>query len=141
MSVNDESWDRPTCEFCKKQIQYGKKSLHLEGKCLDNKHSDDETLNKITCIYCKEKISSGTAYCHLDGKCCHSDIPMTNNITSISEFERTKPVVTMKKLNDLIRRVKEEQIKTEMLYKDRVRSLDEIEKLLEDLKDSFKKGE
>lgn len=60
---------------------------------------------------------------------------------NISEFERHKPVVTMKKINDLINRIEEERVKTEILYKDRVRSLDEIKNLLYDMKDSFKKGE
>ena len=58
-----------------------------------------------------------------------------------SEFERTKPTITMKKINDLIYRIEEERVKTEILYKDRVRSLDEINSLLLDMKDSFKKGE
>lgn len=61
--------------------------------------------------------------------------------TNISEFERTKPVITMKKLNDLVVKIEEERVKTEILYKDRVRSLDEIKSLLYSLKDSFKKGE
>lgn len=61
--------------------------------------------------------------------------------TSISEFERYKPVVTMKKINDLINRIEEERVKTEILYKDRVRSLEEINSLLLDMKDSFKRGE
>lgn len=60
---------------------------------------------------------------------------------NIDEFERTKPTVTMQKINDLLRRVDEECIKTEMLYRDRVRSLDEIKNLLYSLKDSFKRGE
>lgn len=47
----------------------------------------------------------------------------------------------MQKINDLLRRVDEECIKTEMLYRDRVRSLDEIKNLLYSLKDSFKRGE
>ncbi len=58
-----------------------------------------------------------------------------------SEFERTKPTITMKKINDLIYRIEEERVKTEILYKDRVRSLEEINSLLLDMKDSFKKGE
>lgn len=61
--------------------------------------------------------------------------------TNISEFERNKPVITMKKLNELINRIEEERVKTEILYKDRVRSLDEIKTLLYSVKDSFKKGE
>jgi len=58
-----------------------------------------------------------------------------------NEFERTKPTITMKKINDLINRIEEERVKTEILYKDRIRSLEEINSLLLDMKDSFKKGE
>jgi hypothetical protein len=58
-----------------------------------------------------------------------------------SEFERTKPTVTMQKINDLIRLIDEERVKTEILYRDRVRSLDDIGLLLKDMKNSFKKGE
>jgi hypothetical protein len=64
-----------------------------------------------------------------------------NNMSSISEFERTKPIVTMKKINDLIFLIDEERVKTEILYKDRVRSLENISDLLKDLKNTFKKGE
>ena len=58
-----------------------------------------------------------------------------------SEFERTKPTITMKKINDLILLIDQEKIKTEVLYKDRVRSLEDISVLLKDMKNSFKKGE
>lgn len=58
-----------------------------------------------------------------------------------SEFERTKPTITMKKINDLIKLIDEERVKTEILYRDRVRSLDEIILLIKDMKTSFKKGE
>ena len=61
--------------------------------------------------------------------------------TSISEYERTKPTLTLKKINDLINLIDEERVKTEILYKDRVRSLDDISILLKDIKTSFKKGE
>ncbi len=64
-----------------------------------------------------------------------------NTQTSISEFERTKPTVTMQKINDLIRLIDEERVKTEILYRDRIRSLDDISILLKDMKTSFKKGE
>jgi len=47
----------------------------------------------------------------------------------------------MQKINDLIRLIDEERIKTEILYRDRVRSLDDISILLKDMKSSFKKGE
>lgn len=60
---------------------------------------------------------------------------------NISEFERTKPIVTMQKINDLILLIDQEMVKTEILYKDRVRSLAEINNMLRDVKSSFKKGE
>ena len=60
---------------------------------------------------------------------------------SPSEFERNKPVITMQKINDLIKLIDDERVKTEILYKDRVRSLEDISILLKDMKTSFKKGE
>jgi hypothetical protein len=60
---------------------------------------------------------------------------------NVSEFERTKPVVTMQKINELIKLIDDERVKTEILYKDRVRSLDDISVLLKDMKKSFTKGE
>lgn len=45
---------------------------------------------------------------------------------NVNEFERTKPVVTMQKINSLLERIEEERVKTEILYKDRTRSLSEI---------------
>jgi len=62
-------------------------------------------------------------------------------MSSISEFERTKPVITMKKIEDLVLLTKQELVKTEILCKDRVRSLYEIHDLLKKTKQSFKKGE
>jgi hypothetical protein len=47
----------------------------------------------------------------------------------------------MQKINDLIKLIEDERVKTEILYKDRVRSLDDISILLKDIKASFKKGE
>ena len=60
---------------------------------------------------------------------------------NVNEFERTKPVVTMQKINDLIKLIEDERVKTEILYKDRVRSLDDISILLKETKKSFVKGE
>ena len=60
---------------------------------------------------------------------------------NINEFERHKPVVTMQKINELIKLIDDERVKTEILYKDRVRSLDDISVLLKDMKKSFTKGE
>jgi len=53
----------------------------------------------------------------------------------------TKPVVTMQKLNELIKLIDEERVKTEILYRDRIRSLDDISILLKETKKSFVKGE
>ena len=36
MSVEDETWDRPTCGYCNKIIRYGEHSSHREGKCILN---------------------------------------------------------------------------------------------------------
>jgi hypothetical protein len=47
----------------------------------------------------------------------------------------------MKKINDLIFLIDEERVKTEILYKDRIRSLENISELLKDLKNTFKKGQ
>lgn len=60
---------------------------------------------------------------------------------NVNEFERTKPVITMQKLNELIKLIDEERVKTEILYRDRVRSLDDISILLKEVKKSFVKGE
>ena len=60
---------------------------------------------------------------------------------NVNEFERTKPVITMQKINELIKLIDEERVKTEILYRDRVRSLDDISILLKETKKSFVKGE
>jgi hypothetical protein len=60
---------------------------------------------------------------------------------NISEFERTKPTITLKKINNLISLIDDEREKTENLYKDRIKSLEKINDMLKDLKNSFKKGE
>ena len=60
---------------------------------------------------------------------------------NVNEFERTKPIVTMQKINELIKLIDEERVKTEILYRDRVRSLDDISILLKETKKSFMKGE
>lgn len=60
---------------------------------------------------------------------------------NISEFERGKPIVTMHKINELIKRIEDEKYKTENLYQERLRSLNTIHELLIDTKESFKRGE
>jgi len=62
-------------------------------------------------------------------------------VMNVNEFETTKPVVTKQKINSLLERIEEERVKTEILYKDRTRSLSDIKNLLLDVKESFKKGE
>ncbi len=60
---------------------------------------------------------------------------------NISEFERTKPVNTFRKIKELKKLIKEEQIKTENLYANRIATLDTMLKSVNDLMESFKKGE
>ena len=60
---------------------------------------------------------------------------------NISEFERNKPVNTFRKIKELKKLIKEEQIKTENLYANRIATLDTMLKSVHDLMESFKKGE
>ena len=60
---------------------------------------------------------------------------------NISEFERNKPVNTFRKIKELEKLIKEEQIKTENLYANRIATLDTMLKSVHDLMDTFKKGE
>ena len=60
---------------------------------------------------------------------------------NVSEFERNKPVNTFKKIKELEKLIKEEQIKTENLYANRIGTLDTMLKSVHDLMDTFKKGE
>lgn len=60
---------------------------------------------------------------------------------NISEFERNKPMKTLKRMKELEKLVKEEQIKTENLYANRIATLDNMLKAINELKDSFLKGE
>lgn len=61
--------------------------------------------------------------------------------TSISEFERNKPKKTYQKIKDLKNLIKSEQEKTEMLYANRIATLDKMSKAVDDLFETFKKGE
>jgi hypothetical protein len=60
---------------------------------------------------------------------------------NISEIERKKPVNTIRKIKELKKLIKEEQIKTENLYSNRIATLDTMLKSVHDLIESFKKGE
>ena len=60
---------------------------------------------------------------------------------NVSEFERNKPVNTFRKIKELEKLLKEEQIKTENLYANRIATLDTMLKSVHDLMDTFKKGE
>ena len=60
---------------------------------------------------------------------------------NISEFERSKPTNTYKKIKELEKLIKEEQVKTENLYANRIATLDTMLKAVHDLMDTFKKGE
>ena len=60
---------------------------------------------------------------------------------NISEFERTKPIETHKKIKQLERLILAEQQKTELLYSNRVATLDKMLIAVRELMDTFKKGE
>jgi len=60
---------------------------------------------------------------------------------NVSEFERTKPINTYKKIKQLEKLIKEEQIKTENLYANRIATLDTMLKAVHELMETFKKGE
>tara|TARA_B110000503_G_C7121858_1_gene402858 strand:- start:5 stop:190 length:186 start_codon:yes stop_codon:yes gene_type:complete len=60
---------------------------------------------------------------------------------NISEFERNKPVKTFKSIRQLQKLIKEEQVKTENLYANRIATLDSMLKSVNELMEAFKKGE
>ena len=60
---------------------------------------------------------------------------------NISEFERTKPIETHKKIKQLESLILAEQQKTELLYSNRVATLDKMLVAVRELMDTFKKGE
>jgi len=60
---------------------------------------------------------------------------------NISEFERTKPVETHKKIKQLEKLILAEQQKTELLYSNRVATLDKMLVSVRELMDTFKKGD
>jgi hypothetical protein len=60
---------------------------------------------------------------------------------NISEFERNKPKETFKKIQQLQKLIKDEQQKTENLYTNRIATLDRMLNHVNELMESFKKGE
>lgn len=42
MSIHDETWDRPTCHICKKEIAYGEHGKHGTGKCDKKKTAKEQ---------------------------------------------------------------------------------------------------
>jgi hypothetical protein len=60
---------------------------------------------------------------------------------NISEFERGKPIETHKKIKQLEKLILAEQQKTELLYSNRVATLDKMLVSVRDLLETFKKGE
>ena len=60
---------------------------------------------------------------------------------NINEFERTKPTETYKKIKLLEQLIISEQQKTELLYANRVATLDKMLVSVKELLESFKKGE
>lgn len=60
---------------------------------------------------------------------------------NINEFERTKPTETYKKIKHLERLILAEQQKTELLYSNRVATLDKMLISVKDLLETFKRGD
>jgi len=60
---------------------------------------------------------------------------------NISEFERSKPIKTYKRIKELEKLIKDEQLKTENLYANRIATLDSMLKAVHELLETFKKGE
>lgn len=60
---------------------------------------------------------------------------------NISEFERSKPIKTYKRIKELEKLIKDEQLKTENLYANRIATLDSMLKAVNELLETFKKGE
>jgi hypothetical protein len=60
---------------------------------------------------------------------------------NINEFERTKPMETYKKIKQLEKLILSEQQKTELLYSNRVATLDKMLASVQELMETFKKGE
>jgi hypothetical protein len=50
MSVFDETWDRPICEFCGDSIPYGEYKKHREGVCVDELKEFE--ISQIYCGHC-----------------------------------------------------------------------------------------
>lgn len=60
---------------------------------------------------------------------------------NISEFERSKPTETYKKIKNLEKLILAEQQKTELLYSNRVATLDKMLASVKEIMETFKKGE
>jgi hypothetical protein len=60
---------------------------------------------------------------------------------NISEFERGKPIETHKKIKQLEKLILAEQQKTELLYSNRVATLDKMLVSVKELLESFKRGD
>ena len=60
---------------------------------------------------------------------------------NINEFERSKPTETYKKIKNLEKLILAEQQKTELLYSNRVATLDKMLVSVKDLLETFKNGD
>lgn len=57
MSVEDETWDRPICEFCKKTIPYGAKHKHANGICIKCSCGNLLSQNSQFTLWCDKCIA------------------------------------------------------------------------------------
>ncbi len=82
MSVHDETWDRPICEFCQKEIPYGEKLSHRRKECLNvvKTHAETDTELKLLTkklfqiLDTKEESDSGREFSPVFISCCRAHL-------------------------------------------------------------------
>jgi hypothetical protein len=78
MSIHDETWDRPICDFCGKEIPYGEKLSHRRKECLNtskiNTEPELKTLVKrfFEILDQKEESDSGREFSPVFISCCRA---------------------------------------------------------------------
>ena len=76
MSIHDETWDRPICEHCKKQIPYGEVLSHRRKECMNitDTNAELKTLTKrfFQILDTKEESDSGKTFSPVFISCCRA---------------------------------------------------------------------
>ena len=66
MSIHDETWDRPICDFCKLEIPYGEKEKHRSGICKGT--LNDIKKKRIAIVGSRNYNNRSEIYKYLDSK-------------------------------------------------------------------------